>query len=69
MSKILDRIFGREAAERPLTYADMHEQTGFTIAYTPREDGGIVIAAKSEGAPLEITFPRAGRDEAHILYM
>jgi len=69
MTSIFHRLFGPEATEQPLTYADMREQTGFTITYTPQEDGGVVIAAKSADAPIEITFPKEGRDEAHILYM
>jgi len=69
MNKILDRLFGKEAPEQSFEYGEMREQTGFTIAYTPREDDTITIAAVGKGEPLEISFPRAGRDEAHILYM
>lgn len=69
MRGILGRLFGPEAAEEPFEYGQMREQTGFTIAYTPRANGTIVIAAVSEVAPLEISFPATARDEAHILYM
>ncbi|MDO8408394.1 MAG: hypothetical protein Q7S95_04205 [bacterium] len=70
MMSILSRLFGPETPEQPFEYAEMREKTGFIIAYTPREDGTIVIAAVSKSAePLEISFSAAGRDEAHILYM
>lgn len=69
MSKILDKLFGREAPEQPFEYAEMAGQTGFTIAYTPRADGIVTVAAVGEGAPIEMTFPATARDEAHILYM
>ena len=69
MSKIFDRIFGKEAPEQPFEYGEMREQTGFTIAYTPQEDGTTTIAAVGKGESLEISFPAMGRDEAHILYM
>jgi len=69
MSSILKKFFKPETPEQPLEYADMRGQTGFIIAYTPREDGTITIAAVSKDAPLEISFSATGRDEAHILYM
>ncbi len=55
--------------EKPLTYADMKSQTGLTVFYVPREDGGAILRAVADGSPtIEATFSRSRIDEAHILY-
>lgn len=56
--------------EKPQTYAQMKEQTGFTILYSPRENGTVAVEAVSDDAPtISATFTSASIDEAHILYM
>jgi len=56
--------------EKPLIYADMKNETSLTIVYSPREDGGAIIKATSDGVPsIEVVFKKDRMDEAHILYM
>ncbi len=60
----------KKTIEQPLTYSDMKEATGLTILYTPRADGSVALLAESDTAStLEVVFPYARVDEAHILYM
>jgi hypothetical protein len=57
--------------EKPQTYAEMKEQTGFTIAYLPREDGSAAVEALSAISSEPIiaaAFTRKRIDEGHILF-
>jgi hypothetical protein len=59
-----------QVMEKPLNYPLMKGETGLTIVYTPKEDGGATVQAVSENAPvIEATFGVNSIDEAHILYM
>jgi len=46
-----------------------YELNGFSIIYTPHSDSSVTLEARSENAPIEITFAEEKIDEAHILYM
>lgn len=49
----------------------MEDQTGLTIAYSPRENGTVVVqAASGAGAPvIEAAFEKDAIDKSHILYI
>ncbi|HUO55999.1 MAG TPA: hypothetical protein VMU27_00995 [Candidatus Paceibacterota bacterium] len=48
----------------------MKDDTGFTILYTPRDDGSVLIEAEADSMPtIAALFPLKRVDEAHILYM
>ncbi len=59
----------RSTIEKPLTYADMQEQTGLTITYAPRPDGSVELKAIGDGVDIATIVPADRLDEAHILYM
>ncbi len=57
--------------EKPETYDEMKDKTGFVIRYVPHEDGSAAVqVVTSDGAPVtEALFKKDRIDEAHILYM
>ncbi len=58
------------AAEKPQLYTEAKDQTGFSIAYTPKDGGGVLVEARADGAPdIQVSFSRLAIDEAHILYI
>jgi hypothetical protein len=57
--------------EKPETYDEMKDKTGFVIRYVPHEDGSAAVQViTGDGAPVtEALFKKDRIDEAHILYM
>lgn len=59
----------KTAVEQPITYSKMKEKTGLVIQYSPNADGSVALLAESDNAStLEVVFPYARVDEAHILF-
>ena len=57
-------------AEKRLEYEEMKAQTGFSVVYDPRADGGVSMQVLAESEPaIEVSFPKSSVDEAHILWM
>ena len=58
------------SGESALVYAEMKGQTGFTVFYTPRDDGSVDLKASANDEPdITASFSQKRIDEAHILYM
>lgn len=55
--------------EKNLVYADMQVATGFTITYTPRGDGSVLLEALDNEIKIQVALGKSRLDEAHILYM
>src|ERR1700722_266812 len=59
-----------KSGESALVYSEMKGQTGFTIFYTPHDDGSVDLKASADGKPdIAASFSVKRIDEAHILYM
>jgi hypothetical protein len=59
-----------KSGESALVYAEMKGQTGFTVFYTPHDDGSVDLKATADGKPdIAASFSPKRIDEAHILYM
>lgn len=59
-----------KSGESPLVYSEMKGETGFTIFYTPHDDGSVDLKASADGKPdVAASFSSKRIDEAHILYM
>lgn len=60
----------RSFSEKSQAYTKMRKETGMSVIYSPKEDGGAVLRVISDSGPVtEASFSPKTIDEGHILYM